>query len=91
MVGKPCEDPASALAGARVDTRGLVHGGLHLVVRAARLLERVADSREADAAGDGERADHVQHDARLALRVPPEPALLDDVPSPFQSRGEGLV
>ena len=53
--------------------------GFDAVVALSGFVQRVADRREPDAARDGDRAHHVQDDADLALAVPTETLLLDDV------------
>ena len=59
--------------------RDAVERLLQLLVERAGLRGRVADRSQPDPPGDGERADHVQRDAGLPLRVPAERALGDDV------------
>ena len=52
---------------------------LQLAVERLCLRRRVADRRQPDAARHGQRAHHVQRDSGLALGVPAEAALGDDV------------
>ena len=59
--------------------RGDVDRRLDAVVALPRLVQCVPDGCQPDPPGDRDRADHVEHDADVALAVPPETGFVDDV------------